>query len=74
MTLAYDHTNASPQIRPAPDVADFVKVGDIKSIGGREDECKLLEGFFQRVRMTYDRQVAEFVASAIMARKVYVGY
>eukprot|EP00959_Pyramimonas_sp_CCMP1952_P463630 9485273-Pyramimonas_sp.AAC.1 len=38
MTLAYDSTNALPQIRPTPDVADFVKVGDIKSLGGRDDE------------------------------------
>ena len=54
LTLAYNPVGSIPKVRPNPNVADFIKTADIRTLGGGPKTCEQLETWLRTIRITHE--------------------
>lgn len=64
MMLAYNAQGCIQKVRPQPDIADFIQVKDIKSLGGRQAEVMLVNGRLQKLYLNEQLQLDSFMPNS----------
>ena len=69
LTLAYNGTGAVAKVRPSPDVCDFVKLADVRSLCSKAGETDKIETWLRTMRIKHEPVLKSWLPG-LKARKV----
>ena len=70
ITMAYNDKAKIEKPRPQPDIAEFVKTADVKSLSSRPEEMALIDKHMQTIRLEAQKQLESFIAPCRAAKIV----
>ena len=63
ITMAYNDKAKIEKPRPQPDIAEFVKTADVKSLSSRPEEMALIDKHMQTIRLEAQKQLESSISS-----------